>query len=390
MVFHGDSITEQAHYTNYVEAGVLARYPNLKVEFYNVGWGGDTTWGTTGWDEAGGSSDVRIKRDIAPLRPTVVSLMFGMNDGGYVPYDPKVADTFRLWYGKVLGWLKELAPGVRFTLNLTSPWDDTTRPPSFPGDAKHPGGYNEVLLRYGEVVHDLAKEHDATFADLNRPLVAAMGRAKDRDVALAQQIVPDWIHPSAAGGVLMAAEILKAWGMPSLVSAVRLDAGRSRVLGAVNARVSGFDGTSWTQTDASLPFPLDIDDKTLMLAVDSSDLVPALDQQLLTIQGLRGRRYRLQIDDKDVGLFTDQDLAGGINLADHRTPMLSQARDLLQLTIKKNRAFFVKWRDVEIPFASLKGAGRASAAVEALRRDLCARQRATAKPRPHRFRLVPA
>ena len=44
VVFLGDSITEQRLYTTYIEAYTLTRYPDWKLWFRNVGWGGDTSW----------------------------------------------------------------------------------------------------------------------------------------------------------------------------------------------------------------------------------------------------------------------------------------------------------------------------------------------------------
>src|SRR5438046_7192661 len=44
VVFLGDSITEQRLYTTYIEAYALSRFPQWKLSFRNVGWGGDTSW----------------------------------------------------------------------------------------------------------------------------------------------------------------------------------------------------------------------------------------------------------------------------------------------------------------------------------------------------------
>src|SRR3954467_494109 len=44
VVFLGDSITEQRLYTTYIEGYTLARHPDWKLIFRNVGWGGDTAW----------------------------------------------------------------------------------------------------------------------------------------------------------------------------------------------------------------------------------------------------------------------------------------------------------------------------------------------------------
>src|SRR3954462_1441686 len=44
VVFLGDSITEQRLYTTYIEGYTLARHPDWKLIFRNVGRGGDTAW----------------------------------------------------------------------------------------------------------------------------------------------------------------------------------------------------------------------------------------------------------------------------------------------------------------------------------------------------------
>ena len=50
------------------------------MRFYNAGVGGDTVRGG-----GAGPIDVRLERDVIALKPTVVTVMLGMNDGGYKP-----------------------------------------------------------------------------------------------------------------------------------------------------------------------------------------------------------------------------------------------------------------------------------------------------------------
>ena len=75
-VFAGDSITAQKQHTNYVEAFCFARYPKLNFRFRNSGVGGDTIPKVL----------ARFDWDVAPWKPTVVSVELGMNDkGGFTP-----------------------------------------------------------------------------------------------------------------------------------------------------------------------------------------------------------------------------------------------------------------------------------------------------------------
>ena len=71
--------------------------------------------------------------------------------------------------------LKSHLPGVRITLIQPSPFDDVTRKPSFEG------GYNKVLIRYGQFVKELAEKEGASVADLNTSVVAALEKAKEID-----------------------------------------------------------------------------------------------------------------------------------------------------------------------------------------------------------------
>ena len=76
VVFYGDSITDQRLYTTFAETYVLTRFPNMRVDFVHSGWGGDRVTGG-----GGGPVDLRLKRDVLAYRPTVVTIMLGMNDG---------------------------------------------------------------------------------------------------------------------------------------------------------------------------------------------------------------------------------------------------------------------------------------------------------------------
>src|SRR6266567_7164613 len=82
VVFYGDSITDQRLYTTFTETYVLTRFPRMKVTFVHSGWGGDRVTGG-----GGGPIDVRLRRDVIAYRPSVMTIMLGMNDASYRAYD---------------------------------------------------------------------------------------------------------------------------------------------------------------------------------------------------------------------------------------------------------------------------------------------------------------
>src|SRR4051812_20793958 len=75
VVFYGDSITEQRLYTTFTETYVLTRFPQLKVSFVHSGVGGDRVTGGRA-----GDIDLRLNRDVFAYKPTVMTIMLGMND----------------------------------------------------------------------------------------------------------------------------------------------------------------------------------------------------------------------------------------------------------------------------------------------------------------------
>src|SRR5437773_3538674 len=94
VVFYGDSITEQRLYTTYVEHYVLTHYPDRRVTFINTVWGGDKVSGNDCKPCAGVGGLARIKRDVIDHRPSVVTLLFGMNDGQYRDFDPAILKVY--------------------------------------------------------------------------------------------------------------------------------------------------------------------------------------------------------------------------------------------------------------------------------------------------------
>ncbi|MCA9167589.1 MAG: hypothetical protein KDB23_07965, partial [Planctomycetales bacterium] len=73
----GDSITEQKLYSKYIETYLLACYPELQIQAYQFGWGGERAPGFAN----------RMENDLIPWKPDVVTTCYGMNDGSYRAYN---------------------------------------------------------------------------------------------------------------------------------------------------------------------------------------------------------------------------------------------------------------------------------------------------------------
>jgi lysophospholipase L1-like esterase len=387
VVFYGDSITDQRLYTTFTETFVVTRFPKMKVDFVHSGWGGDRVGGG-----GGGPIDVRLERDVFAYKPTVMTIMLGMNDGSYRAFDQGIFDRFSSGYEHIVDSVKKTLPDIRLTLIQPSPYDDVAQPPNFQP------GYNAVLVRYGAFVKELGDRVHATVADLNSGVVAAVQKAKATDPDLAKKIIPDRVHPGPGGHLLMAGELLKAWHAPSQVSSVEIDAPGKKVTQSQATRVSDLkvaDTITWRQTDQALPMPVDTKDGVIALAVNSSDFVQALDQQPLKVSGLTAANYKLAIDGTAVGEFSKEQLGDGINLAILATPMAKQAQEVHRLTLQHNSVHFTRWRQIQVPLASFKSDRVQTAtkdlmtALDEEEAELIKQQRAAAQPVEHRFELSP-
>jgi lysophospholipase L1-like esterase len=385
VVFYGDSITDQRLYTTFTETYVVTRFPNMPVTFVHSGWGGDRVTGG-----GGGPIDLRLDRDVTPYRPTVMTVMLGMNDGSYRAFDQKTFDTFSHGYEHIIDKVKKDLPGIRITVIQPSPFDDVTRPPTFDG------GYNAVLERFSAFLKDLAAKDHLQLADLNSPVVHMLKKANDLDAPQAQKILPDRVHPSAAGHLVMAEGLLKAWHAPAVVTDVEIDAAAAKLTHAENTSVGPIakqGGLVWSQTDRALPFPIDWNDRSKLapLVMQSSDFLDALDRETLKVTGLAPGRYILRIDTAEAGTFSNSELAEGINLAKlAATPMMKQAMDVHALTLKRAAMHQMRWRDIQVPLSdeAVPSKGQAMAALDKVDDDLMKQQRAAAQPKPHRYELA--
>jgi lysophospholipase L1-like esterase len=383
VVFYGDSITEQRLYTTDIENFVLTRFPGRNVLFFHSGVGGDKVSGGKY-----GPIDLRLHRDVFDHKPTVVTIMLGMNDGFFRAFDPDIFESYRTGYISIVDTIRKKFPQARLTLIKPSPFDDVTRPEMLAG------GYNRVLQRFSVFVGELAAEKHLGVADLNAPVVETIENAKSKNSPLDTLLIPDRIHPGPAIHWLMAENILKSWGAKPEVTFVHIDAGARPTLQASNTEVSELSKNAnhlrWTQMDKALPLPLGpLDtDPVLRLALSCSDLIGTLDMEALRVTALSEGSYELRIDGREVGEFSAGQLTAGVNLALLETPMLEQSRRVGIETQIKNALdtqlfeLIVKPED-QVTSETLKE-------LAAAEEKAIARQRADSQPVPHHYELLPA
>ena len=146
FVFLGDSITHQCLYTQSVEGFFYTRYPKTRIHFHNAGVGGDR----------GADAPLRFDEDVAVSKPNYVTILLGMNDGGYKGFDQPTFETYSAGMTTIL---KKIA-GLGATAIPMTPTMFDSRAKRAKGDNAAPRNslYDGVLAFYGAWLRDQAEQ----------------------------------------------------------------------------------------------------------------------------------------------------------------------------------------------------------------------------------------
>jgi lysophospholipase L1-like esterase len=355
VVFLGDSITEQRLYTTYIEAYALTRHPDWSLSFRNVGWGGDTSWLRQRFhpdekklfaaDPAAQQSMVEdavgrgLARDVLPLKPTLVTIKFGMNDHSYQPFREDIFKAYVRSQGELA---KELtAAGARVVFLTPQPIEEKRADPD--QDAR-----NQSLRKFSDGLKEVAAKTHADFVDQFDPYMKIMLRERQSNTN-ATIGGGDAVHPGPIGHTIMAWAILKGMGASALVSRVEMDGATKRAGPAEGCQVYNVKfangAIDFDRMDQALPMPID------ERAEPALKLAPILDDLAryeLRITGLPQGSYEITIDGEAAAKASSEELGKGVNLANANGPITKQAREVLKLVFDKNNAFFHRWRDVQL------------------------------------------
>ncbi len=204
----GDSITEQKLYSKFMELYLLACVPQLDLTCFQFGWGGERAPGFAG----------RMENDMVWWRPTVVTTCFGMNDGGYRPFEKGIGDTYEAGDRRIETRCKQL--GARMIVGGPGPVDSETWKKTEPDADTY---YNDNLGKLSAIAGKIAQENGFVFAGLHPFMMKVMQDAKaalGKDYAVCGG---DGVHPGANGHLVMAYAFLKAMGLDGNIGTVTVD-----------------------------------------------------------------------------------------------------------------------------------------------------------------------
>lgn len=329
VVFVGNSITCGGHYHSYIWLYYMTRFPNMRMEMFNEGIGGD-------------DASLMLKRldKVFEHNPTVLTLTFGMNDTGYMDFTlPQNQEVGRRnviaaysAYEKIEKIYKEYSE-IRKILIGGSPYDETTRFNKVPFPGK-----NKYIQDISNFLKDRAERNHWGYVDFNRPMVEINIREQRADSTFTL-CGGDRVHPTTNGHLVMAYLFLKAQGLSGKpVANIVIDAMNKNVHRQENCTISNLSvtskGLSFTYLANSLPYPIDYGyyNGERYTQADALKVIPFMDEmnyEGLTVSGLADGYYLLKIGDKVIIRLTARELQRGINLASYEnTPQNEQAQKI--------------------------------------------------------------
>ncbi len=327
IVFLGDSITHQCLYTQYVEDYLYTRMPHLRLRVHNAGVGGARAWDAL----------ARFDEDVAAYQPKYVTILLGMNDGSYRPYDDATFQTYRSDMTTLIGRLEEIgATPILMTPTMFDARAARVRDPN--RDNETAQLYNSVLTYYGTWLREVAVENGHGFVDMWGPLNNIT--LEERKTNPAFTLITDAVHPDAPGQVVMAAAIVNDLGLPRQVSSIRIAPGRN---GQQNITANGGEASdlNWSDVEVSFTFAANalpwVLPEEAQLGVDLTRMGHRLSHETLEVHGLPAGRYTLSIDGNEVGTYTNVQLERHIELqGNDQTPQYQQALEVAMLNKQRN------------------------------------------------------
>lgn len=328
VVFLGDSITHQCLYTQYVEDYFYTRHPGMRLKFHNAGVGGATAWDAL----------ARFDKDVAAYKPKYVTVLLGMNDGRYRPFDKAIFETYRRDMTEVIERIRKA--GATPVLITPTMFDSRAarlrRRRNRNEDMLQQ--YNGVLAYYGAWLREVAVDKGYGFVDMYSRLNNATLGVRKRDAKFT--LIKDSVHPDPPGQLVMAYSILHDLVPRDGVSSIFI--ARSGPMKAIAKSTGGklanpkFSPTHLEFTFQAKHLPWIVPAEAAF-GVKLLRLPATVNREVLQVLGLAKGHYELTIDGETVGTFSNNSYFRGLQLHNSKkTPQYKQALQIANLNKKRN------------------------------------------------------
>jgi lysophospholipase L1-like esterase len=350
VCYVGDSITHGGTYHSIVTLFYATRFPGSPMRFYNEGIGGDRA------SMIMSDERYRLNVDILGKKPTVASIMLGMNDVGRVDYEPgrtgpdveaKRAASLATYHDNMQKLIESLTKiGARLILITPSIYEEAPKF-SVPGDAAEPAvGVNAVLGKCALQVREFAKEYHAGVADFWGTMNAVNEEQRKTD-PLFSVVGPNRIHPGPIGHFVMAYAFLKAQNVPHEVATISVNAHKKAADHEMNCKIdkviASKTGVEFDALEGALPMVVPEEAKPALKLVPFEG---QFNQEVVKVSGLKKGNYELKIDQNVIGEYSADELNRGVDIAENpATPQYQQSEAVTRINTDRTKTA-AKIRDV--------------------------------------------
>lgn len=389
----GDSITEQKLYSKYMEAYLLACSGVPEVKVFQFGWSGET---------AGGFAN-RVENDLSVFQPTIVTLCYGMNDGGYQPYRVEIGNNYE---GAMRNVLKKLDALNVKSIVVGSPGAVDTnffRPGQMMGDRTAHDAYNDNLAHLRDIDQKLATENKQLFANVHAAMFDTMKKAKEGLGSDYDVCGRDGFHPGPNGQLIMAYAFLKGLELDGKIGDIAIDMKGEAT--ATEGHKIAKSGPGSAEIDSSRwPYCFEGDEKTSGGTRSIARFMPfneELNRLTLKVKNLDAAKAKVTWGEQSKE-FSKAQLEAGVNLAAEfsQTPFDGAFQKLVNAIGNKQNWETYMIKSVITNFRSFAGDLQEDAefqgAIKTIRARLLARQqklddevRATLTPIRHTITVTP-
>ena len=353
VVFLGDSITQQRLWTRYVAQFVACRDPAAETRFFNAGWSGDTAKG----------GRARLLRDVFEVKPNVVFVFFGMNDGGYRATDPTVVADYSQHLAGIVTDLR--AQNMRVVVMSPGCVDDEAAP------RLKEAAYDDTLEALTKAAESVARKGGATFVDVHHPMREFL--AQRRKAGLDDSLIPDGVHPNEQGHFVIAAALLGALRVEKAPPLGTWDAPSGRGKGLETVEKSRDVVVLRCTEPRPAPFFVPATEARTFVACGLADLAAPR----LTVTGLAPGDWEVSYDDCAPSEFASTELARGVPVPGIDSARGKAVRDRVQ---QREENYFHLWRDVRLDMDGVPGVEAAVAGLMELDAGLARAARDAAAP----------
>jgi lysophospholipase L1-like esterase len=350
VCYVGDSITHGGTYHSIVTLYYVTRFPASPMRFYNEGIGGDRA------SMIMSDERYRLNTDIIGKKPTVASIMLGMNDVGRGDYDagksgPDIearrAASLATYHDNMQKLIESLQKsGARLILITPSIYEEAPKF-SVPGDAPPiTAGVNAALGKCSVQVRDFAKEYHAGVADFWGTMNSVNEEQRKSD-PLFSVVGPNRVHPGPIGHFVMAYAFLKAQDLPREVATISVDARKKKADHEENCKidkvVAGKTGIEFDALENALPMVVPEEAKPALKLVPFEG---QFNQEIVKVSGLKKGSYELKIDKCLVGDYSAEELGKGVDIAENpATPQYQQSAAVTKINTDRTKTA-AKIRDI--------------------------------------------